>query len=54
MFGELVWVLVVIACWASIATVAVFLIRFAARETDDEQIVCELGPDYFSGQPALT
>lgn len=52
--GGVGWVLVVIACWMTIATVVVVLIRFVSRENDDEQLVCELTPDYFMEEPAAT
>lgn len=54
MLDGLLWVLVVIACWAVLATVAFLLIRFVARENDNEQLVCELTPDYFADRPATT
>jgi hypothetical protein len=50
--GGVGWVLVVIASWMTIAAIVVLLIRFVSRENDDEQIVCELTPDYFAEQPA--
>lgn len=52
--GGLGWVLVVIVCWMTIASIVVFLIRFVSRENDDEQVVCELTPDYFTDQQAAT
>lgn len=54
MLGGLLWVLVVIACWITIASIAFFLIRFVARENDDEQLVCELTPDYYVERTATT
>lgn len=54
MLDGLVWVLVVIACWATLATIAFLLIRFVARENDNEQLICELTPDYFADRPATT
>ncbi|HLZ23599.1 MAG TPA: hypothetical protein VKQ30_15915 [Ktedonobacterales bacterium] len=54
MLGGLLWVLVVVACWVTIASIIIFLIRFAAREVDDEQVVCDLTPDYFADHPAAT
>jgi hypothetical protein len=54
MLGGLLWVLVVVACWITIASIVVVLIRSAARESDEEQIVCELTPDYFADQTATT
>lgn len=52
--GGLGWVLVVVAGWMTIATVVFLLIRFVSRENDDEQLICELTPDYFSEQTATT
>ena len=52
--GGLGWVLVVVVCWMTIATVVFLLIRFVSRENDDEQLVCELTPDYYMEETAAT
>ena len=45
--GDVIVVLAVIAVWALIGLLVVFLVRLVARDCDDEQRVCELTPDYF-------
>ena len=54
LLGGVGWVLVVIACWMTIAAIVVVLVRFVSHENDDEQLLCELTPDYFQDQPATT
>lgn len=54
MFGDVLWVLVVIVWWLFVASIVLFLTRFVAHERDDEQTVCELPEGYLAEQPALS
>lgn len=51
MFGDVLWVLVVIAWWLFVGAIVLFLTRFVAHERDDEQTVCEL-PEGYLAEPA--
>ena len=52
MFGDVLWVLVVIGWWLLVGGIVLFLTRFVAHERDDEQIVCEMPEAYAAEQPA--
>ena len=54
MFGNVIWVLVVVCFWLTVGTIVFTLVRFVSHENDDEQTVCDLGGDYFNDHAMST
>jgi heme/copper-type cytochrome/quinol oxidase subunit 2 len=48
MLSNVIWVLAVIVFWLVVGSIVMVLVRFVARENDDEQTVCELTSGYYT------